>query len=119
MSIETATERVGPRRDPRLREDNRPTRGTGELVKPGDFVRLRGSRPPRYARVTETDGNCVHFHGVDGWAGSIRLDEVVGVLDLSEVWQAIEVEQSRIDRRLADLNKTRALAFERALKAGR
>ena len=88
-------------------------------MKPGDFVRVRGSSPPRYARIIEVSDHAAHFHGVDGWAGSARLDEVICVFDLSEVWQAIEVEQSRIDRRIADLNKTRALAFERALKAGR
>jgi hypothetical protein len=41
------------------------------------------------------------------------------VVDLAEVWRAIEVEQSRIDRRLADLQELKARAFERALTAGR
>ena len=87
-------------------------------MKPGDFVRTRGSTPPLYARVEEIRGDRLYCRNVDGWSGDWNVGEVA-IADLAEVWQAIEVEQSRIDRRIADLNKTRALAFERALKAGR
>ena len=88
-------------------------------MKPGDFVRFRGSTPPAYARVTEVDENRVFLNRFDGWSEVARLDEVICVFDLAEVWHAIEVEQSRIDRRLADLQELKTRAFERALKAGR
>ena len=87
-------------------------------MKPGDFVRIRGSAPHLYARVEEIRGDRLYCRNVDGWTGYWSVGEVV-IADLSEVWWAIEVEQSRIHHRIADLNKTRALAFERALKAGR
>ena len=88
-------------------------------MKPGDFVRFRGSTPPAYARVKDVDEHRVFLDRFDGWRDSARFDDVICVFDLSEIWRALEVEQSRVDRRLADLQELNARAFERALTAGR
>ena len=89
-------------------------------MKPGDFVRFRGSTPPAYAQVTEVNGDRLYLKRFDGWPEEVRGDATACVVvDLAEVWRALEVEQSRIDRRLADLQELKARAFERALTAGR
>jgi hypothetical protein len=48
-----------------------------------------------------------------------KSEDEIEPADLVEVWRAIEVEHSRIDRRLADLRDLQRAAFDQALKAGR
>lgn len=88
-------------------------------MKPGDFVRVVGRVPALYGVVQSFQAGHIEIRLLDGWIFPTKSAEDIVPADLREVWRVIEVEQSRIDQRLADLQELRRAAFECALKAGR
>ena len=86
--------------------------------KPGDFVFVPSDGGMLLGRVVDVRCNEVHVRLVNGWNDYTQISNTRPA-PLEDVWRALEVEQSRIDRRLADLQELKTRAFEAALKAGR
>jgi hypothetical protein len=88
-------------------------------VKVGDFVRVKGRVPAVYGRVEAHQAGHIEIRSLDGWMINAKSEDEIEPADLVEVWRVLEVEHSRIDRRLADLRDLQRAAFDQALKAGR